>query len=175
MNVDVRYPIGRYDKPHTVSTSERQQFVERIRVLPVRLRASVHGLTPEQLSTPYRDGGWTVREVVHHIGDSHLNALVRVKLGLTESAPTVRPYDENLWLQTGDAVDSDLDEALDFVDALHRRFTAVVASIDDTASLRTIVHPESGEHTLAHVIANYAWHGDHHVAHITALRERNGW
>ncbi len=175
MSTDVRYPIGRYSAPQTVSSTERRQMVDRIRALPVRLRASVHGLTEAQLDTPYRDGGWKVREVVHHIGDSHLNALVRFKLGLTEVAPTVRPYDENLWLQTGDAINADFDEALDFVEAMHRRFTAVVSSIDDEASLRTIIHPESGEQTLAQLLAHYAWHGDHHVAHITALRERNGW
>ena len=150
-------------------------MVARIRELPIHLRASVHGLTAEQLDTPYRDGGWTVRDVVHHIGDSHLNALVRFKLGLTEVSPTVRPYDENLWLQTGDALNADVNEALDFVDAMHRRLSAVVSSIDDTAAVRTIVHPESGEQTLAQLLAHYAWHGDHHVAHITALRERRRW
>ncbi len=175
MSADLRYPIGQFSKPDTVSAAERERMVERIRLLPVRLRASVTGLSSEQLDTPYRDGGWTVREVVHHIGDSHLNALVRFKLGLTESAPTVRPYDENLWLQTGDAINVNLEEALDFVDAMHRRFTAVVSSIDDQAGMRTIIHPESGEHTLAQLLANYAWHGDHHVAHITGLRERTGW
>jgi uncharacterized damage-inducible protein DinB len=175
VSAELRYPIGQFSKPDTVSAAERERMVDRIRVLPARLRASVNGLSSQQLDTPYRDGGWTVREVVHHIGDSHLNALVRFKLGLTESTPTVRPYDENLWLQTGDAINANIDEALDFVDAMHRRFTAVVSSIDDEGSLRTIIHPDSGEQTLAQLLANYAWHGDHHVAHITALRERNGW
>ncbi len=175
LSLDARYPIGQFVKPANVSASDRAGFVARLHILPVRLRDAVRGLSAEQLETPYRDDGWTVRQVVHHLGDSHMNAIVRCKLGLTETAPVVRPYDENLWLTTGDARAVDIEEALAFVDALHKRFAAVAASVDDQSAQRTIVHPESGEFTLAALLAQYAWHGDHHVAHITTLRAQRGW
>lgn len=172
---DPRYPIGPFTPPTRVSPAERAAFADRIGRLPERLRASVVGLNDAQLDTPYRDGGWTVRQVVHHVCDSHLNALIRFKLGLTEERPVVRPYDENTWLTTADATETSLEDALAFVDTLHRRLAAIAHSLDDVRGARELVHPESGVLTLDQLLATYAWHGDHHVAHITRLRERCGW
>ncbi len=172
---DPRYPIGRFEKPDQVSPQERAAFAARIQRLPAQLTAAVDGFDDAQLDTPYRDGGWTVRQVVHHVGDSHLNALSRFKLGLTEERPVIRPYDEDAWVRTADGAGADVPAALAFVHALHHRFGAVAASLDDTTAARVIVHPESGEHRLDQLLAMYAWHGDHHVAHITALRAQRGW
>jgi len=174
MSDALRYPIGRFDKPVRVSDAERAAHVARLRALPSALRAAVQGLHADQLNTPYRDGGWTVRQVAFHLGDSHVNFLMRLKLGLTEHRPIIRPYDQNQWLATGDALSSTIEESLAFVDALHQRLNAVTSSVDATSGARTIVHPETGESTVDQLLAMYAWHGDHHVAHITALRARHG-
>jgi uncharacterized damage-inducible protein DinB len=175
MSDDLRFPIGRFEKPTHVSAAQRASFVERLRVLPATLRAAVSGLDAAQQHTPYRDGGWTVHQVVFHLGDSHANFLIRLKLSLTEERPTIRPYDENLWLATGDALTATLDDSLAFLDAMHHRLVAVAAAVNDTLGARTLVHPQSGEFTVNQLLAMYAWHGDHHVAHITALRARRGW
>lgn len=175
MTDDLRYPIGRFSKPEKLTDGERAACVERIRALPLRLRDAVRGLSTEQLETRYRDEGWTVRQVVHHLGDSHINCLVRFKLGLTELTPLIKTYDENLWLETADARTESVDNLLSFVAALHMRLDAVVSGIDSQSGSRVIEHPESGLWTLDQLLAMYAWHGDHHVAHITSLRSRRGW
>ncbi len=175
MSETLRYPIGRFAKPARVSDAERAILVARLRALPGALRKAVDNLDAQQQDTPYRDDGWTVRQVVFHLGDSHANFLIRLKLGLTEDRPTIRPYDENLWLTTGDAVASSIEDSLSFVDALHHRIHSIAVSVDATLGARTLVHPENGEFTVDQLLANYAWHGDHHVAHITALRTRRGW
>ncbi len=175
MSTDSRYPIGKFSRPPHVSAEERRALVQRMQALPARLRSAVNGLSAEQLETPYRDGGWTIRQVVHHIGDSHANCLMRFKLGLTEQRPTIRPYEENDWVRTPDAQSLTLDDLLQFVDVLHVRLHAIVSSLDEHTGARTIVHPDSGEQTLDQLLALYAWHGDHHVAHIANARTHHGW
>lgn len=172
---DPRYPIGVFAKPGTLTPSERAALADRIGALPAALRSAVRGLSAEQLDTPYRDHGWTVREVVHHVGDSHANALTRFKLALTEERPTVRPYDENAWLHTADIAATSVEQALEYVDEIHRRIHALARVLTAEQGARRLLHPESGELTLDDLLANYAWHGDHHVAHITALRTARGW
>lgn len=175
MTTDTRYPIGKFSRPTHVSLEDRRALVRRVHALPALLRSAVNGLSEEQLNTPYRDGGWTVRQVVHHIGDSHVNCLIRFKLGLTEERPTIRPYEENDWVRTEDSQALSMNDLLQFVDVLHTRLHAIVSPLDEQTGARTIVHPESGEQTLDQLLALYAWHGDHHVAHITSLRATNGW
>lgn len=172
---DPRYPIGPFALPTALSAAERTQCAERLYELPERLRRSVAHLDAAQLDTPYRDGGWTLRQVVHHLGDSHANALMRFKLGLTEERPVIRPYDENAWLRTADVTTTPLGDALDFVEVLHRRLYAIARSITAESGAREIVHPDSGTLTVDQLLAMYAWHGDHHVAHITALRVARSW
>lgn len=140
----------------------------------MRLRAAVEGLTEAQLDTPYRPGGWTVRQVVHHVPDSHLNAYIRMKLALTEDGPTIKPYDENLWAELSDSR-MPVDASLSLMDALHRRWVTVLRSLQPADFARTFLHPEAGVVSLDRLIALYAWHGRHHVAHITSLRQRMGW
>lgn len=170
----LRYPIGRFVRPAETTDAERDDSVARLAALPAHLRAAVAGLDDAQLDTPYRPGGWTVREVVQHIGDSHVNAYVRLALGLTEDTPMIRPYDENAWVRLAPG-GQPLDAMLGFVDALHARFVALARTVEATRGARCIVHPESGTFTLDVLLALYAWHGAHHVAHITALRAREGW
>lgn len=171
----LRYPIGRFVAPATVTSATRADHVERLATLSARLRASVADLSDAQLDTPYREGGWTVRQVVQHIGDSHLNFLARLALGLSESSPVIRPYDEDAWVRLGDAAAQPLGEQLAFVDVLHRRIVALARTVNDATGVRPIVHPDSGTFTVDVLLALYAWHADHHVAHITALRARRGW
>ncbi len=171
----LRYPIGRFTAPTTVTPAQRAEHVARLERLPAQLRASVHGLSDAQLDTPYREGGWTVRQVVQHIGDSHLNCLVRLALGLSETAPVIRPYDEDAWVRLGDAAAQPLDDQLAFVDVLHRRLVALARTVTDEGGARPIVHPDMGTFSVNVLLALYAWHADHHVAHITGLRARHGW
>ena len=172
---DPRYPIGPFKRPASLSPDERAALVHRVGTLPAALRGAVQGLSDSRLDTPYREGGWTVRQVVLHVGDSHLNALTRFKLALTEERPTIRPYDENAWLETADMAGTSVEQGLAFVAEIHRRLHLLAGSITAETATRTLVHPESGEQTVDQLLANYAWHGDHHVAHITALRSARGW
>jgi hypothetical protein len=171
----LRFPIGRFRAPDAITPVQRAEHVARLAQLPARLRASVDGLSDAQLDTPYREGGWSVRQVVQHIGDSHLNCLVRLALGLSEASPVIRPYDEDAWVRLGDAAAQPLDDQLAFVDVLHRRLVALARTVDDARGARLIVHPESGTFSVDVLLALCAWHADHHVAHITSLRTRNGW
>lgn len=169
---DPRYPLGPMPTPLTLTPEERAQAIAAIRALPSELRAAVAGLSPEQLDTPYREGGWTVRQVVHHVTDSHMNAYVRTKLALTEENPIIKPYQEQLWAELPDsALDPEL--SLELLEPLHRRWLAVLESVKDWG--RTWTHPENGPRTLDTTLAMYAWHGRHHVAHITELRKARGW
>ena len=172
---DLRFPIGRFTGVSEYSADDRAAAVARLRALPGALRAAVHGLDDTQLDTPYREGGWTVREVVLHIGDSHLNALSRLMLALTEVRPSIRVYDENAWVRVAAAAAPAIEPALAFVEVLHARFAAVADTVDHASGARELVHPENGPSTVNRLLALYAWHGDHHVAHITRLRERRGW
>lgn len=175
MTTDLRYPIGKFTPPATSTADDRGRRIDEIAGLPGALRAAVGGLSPEQLDTPYRPGGWTVRQVVHHVPDSHINAYVRFRLALTEREPTIRPYEEARWAELEDARTLPPDVSLALLDALHDRWVTLLRALPDDAWPRTLNHPESGMHDLDWLLALYAWHGRHHVAHVTALRERMGW
>jgi uncharacterized damage-inducible protein DinB len=157
-----------------MTAATRQAAVHSIETLPARLAAAVAGLDDRQLETPYRPGGWTVRQVVHHVADSHLNAFARIKLGLTEEAPVIKPYDEKRWATLADTT-LPVDVSLRLLEALHTRWVAVLGAMSDEDFTRTIVHPQSGIHSLDRFVLVYGWHSNHHVAHITTLRERERW
>ena len=171
---DPQYPIGRFQAPASYDAAGREAAIRHIEELPRLVRVAVQGLTPAQLDTPYRDGGWTVRQVVHHLADSHLNAFTRFKLALTEDVPTIKPYNEKRWAELPDTA-LDPDASLLILDGLHRRWSTLLRSMDAAAFGRTLRHPESGVNVLDRMLALYSWHGRHHVAHITGLRERKSW
>jgi hypothetical protein len=172
---DLRYPIGKFQPPDVYTSALRVASIQEIAAAPAALRRAAEGLNTEQLSTPYRDGGWTVAQVVHHLPDSHMNAYIRFKLALTEIEPTIKPYNESLWASAPDGATTDVGASLDLFDALHRRLGTVLGGLVETDYARTFRHPERGIQTLDRSLALYAWHGRHHVAHITALRARMGW
>jgi len=173
--MDLRYPVGPFKFEGTLSPEQRLILIDQIAATPDKMRAAVAGLSEEQLDTPYRPEGWTVRQVVHHVPDSHLNSYVRFKLALTEEHPTIRAYDENLWANTDDARTAPVEISLDLLEALHRRWVLFLRSFEDKDFSRTFNHPELGSVSVDKNVALYAWHGRHHVAHITSLRERMGW
>jgi hypothetical protein len=171
----LRYPTGTWAPlPADTPPAVVAMLVDRIAVAPAELRAAVDGLTDAQLDTPYRDGGWTVRQVVHHVADSHMNAYVRVKKALTEDAPAIATYDEARWAELPDAR-LPIAPSLALLDALHERWDVVLRALGPAELARPYRHPEMGEVPLRTAIAIYAWHGGHHTAHITGLRERMGW
>jgi uncharacterized damage-inducible protein DinB len=155
--------------------AERQQWLADIDETPARLWAAVTGLTEAQLDTPYRPGGWTVRQLVHHLADSHLNSYVRFRLALTEDEPTIKPYDQELWANLSDARTAPAGLSLTLLDTLHQRWVLLLRSLKPEDFTRALKHPELGRVTLEKYLALYAWHGKHHVAHITGLRQRSGW
>jgi uncharacterized damage-inducible protein DinB len=171
---DPRYPIGRFSKPGRLEPRRREECIDEIAYAPRALSDAVDGLSREQLDTPYREGGWTVRQVVHHVADSHMNAFVRLRLALTEDNPTIRPYDQDAWSRMPD-MGADVGLSLSLLDALHARWLIVLRAMDAAAFARTLLHPESGPMTLDDLLALYAWHGRHHTAHVIALRARCGW
>jgi uncharacterized damage-inducible protein DinB len=175
MTSDLRYPIGEFEWEGELTEEKRRQYINDIAEMPAKLRAAVAGLTEAQLDTPYRDGGWTVRQVVHHLADSHMNAFVRLKLALTEDRPTVKTYDQELWAETPDAKSAPAELSLALVEGLHQRWVIALRQMSVADFARQLQHPERGLMTLEMLLAMYAWHGRHHVAHITALRARNGW
>ena len=172
---DLRYPVGKFTPPSANTPATRAAHVETLRQLPDRLRAAVNGLNDSQLDTPYREGGWTIRQVVHHFADSHSNSVIRFKNALTEDWPTIKPYDENAWAELPDSKSLPIDGSLDFIQALHARWVALLESMSEADFARGMVHPERGRFDLATTLAIYEWHSRHHVAHITRLRERMGW
>ena len=172
---DLRYPIGRFAYAGQSTEEERCSLISRIEAAPARLRAAVAGLTPEQLDTPYRPGGWTVRQVVHHVPDSHINSYCRFRLALTEDAPGIKGYDEALWAQLFDAHTAPVEVSLALLEALHARWVLLLRAMTAADFTRTFVHSELGQVTLDRNLALYAWHGDHHTAHVTGLRTRLGW
>jgi hypothetical protein len=172
---DLSYPIGRWQRERSLDPPRRAERIAEIAAAPAALRRAVAGLGPEQLDTPYRPGGWTVRQVVHHLPDSHLNAYVRVRLALTEDNPTIRPYDEARWAELVDARHGDPEISLLLLDALHHRWVWLLESLPPADFARPLHHPEMGEMTVDQLLSLYAWHGRHHVAHVTALRQREGW
>ena len=172
---DLRYPTGRFTPPDQHTRESRAEAIATIAETPQALRNAVQGLDEDQLDTPYREGGWTLRQVVHHVPDSHLNAYIRLKLALTEPSPVIKPYDEAAWATLVDTTAVPIDVSLDLLDAVHKRFVAILRSMKDEDFRREYVHPETGRHALDHLLSLYAWHGPHHIAHITATRQRMGW
>jgi uncharacterized damage-inducible protein DinB len=172
---DLRYPIGRFHRPANLTASERTAAIAALAETPARLREAVSGLSPAQLDAPYRPGGWTVRQLVHHVPDSHLNAYVRCKLALTEDEPTIRPYHEDRWAELPEARSAPLEPSLALLESLHQRWDLALQGLPPADWGRMLVHPESGRQSIEQLIALYAWHGRHHVAHVTALRRREGW
>ncbi len=172
---DLQYPIGKFQLPEKMSDQDRQTFIGQIEVAPAQLWSAVVGLSEEQLDTPYREGGWMVRQVVHHLADSHMNAFVRFKLAMTEDQPAIKTYDQNRWAELPDAKAAPVVVSLSLLDSVHKRFVTLLRSMSPTDFARTMNHPEQGIVTLDRYLSLYAWHGRHHVAHITSLRERKGW
>ena len=173
---ELRYPVGKFDFDAAVNEADYPKLIAAIAETPVALRSAVAGLTPDQLETRYRPGGWTVKQVVHHVPDSHLNAYTRFKLALTEDEPTIKPYDEAAWAELADSRKVPIGVSLDLLDALHLRWVALLRSMDTDDFNRGLLHPEQGRVlTLKQMLGLYAWHGRHHVAHVTSLKKREGW
>ena len=174
--MDLSYPIGKFEWPETVAAGDRKQHIEEIAAAPSRFRAAVDGLDGRQLDTPYRPGGWTVRQVVHHFADSHINAYVRFRLAVTEDQPVIKPYDEKKWAELPDARTGALELSLPLIDSLHQRWVVLLSSFSEADFARTFRHPElPGTVRLDTYLASYAWHCRHHAAHITSLRDRMAW
>ena len=173
--IDARYPIGKFHFDGPPSEQQRASFVNDIERAPAALRAAVKDLTPEQFDTPYREGGWTVRQVAHHLPDSHMNAYVRFKLSLTEDEPTIKPYAEDRWAQLTDTQSTPVEVSLALLESLHTRWVALLRSLCPEDWRRNFRHPELGLVSLEKNLAIYSWHGRHHVAHVTELRKRMGW
>ncbi len=176
---DLRYPIGKFEwiplRDESAMAKGRAQHIEVLSKLPAQMRAAVRDLSPEQLDTPYRPEGWSVRQVVHHVPDSHLNAYIRFKLALTEDEPTIKPYREDAWAKLPDVVTTPIEVSLQMLAALHSRWVNLLVAMKPADFARTLKHPERGLLSLDEMLAMYAWHSQHHLAHITALRERMKW
>lgn len=175
VQADPRYPIGKY-QPMPYSDEQRNEWIADIEFMPRLLEQAISNLDSQQLHTPYRDGGWTVHELVHHMADSHMNAFIRFKLGYTEDNPTIRPYDENLWVKTEDVAGLPVNLSVTILHALHQRWVKLLKSFNESDWEKTIYHPEHKKTmSLWFMLGTYAWHSKHHVAHITSLRERQQW
>jgi uncharacterized damage-inducible protein DinB len=170
-----RFPIGKYEMPSQVTPELRAGAILEIAATPENVRAAVKGLSDAQLDTPYRDGGWTVRQVVHHLPDSHMNAYIRWRLALTENEPTIKPYEESAWAKLDDAAHAPVEVSLRLLEPLHERWVRLLHSVKPEQFARTFRHPEHGVRTLDWMLFLYAWHGKHHHAHITELRKSKGW
>ena len=176
MTADLRYPVGRFTVLLPSTDAVRHAALEDIAALPTRMRGAVDGLSDTKLDTPYRPGGWTVRQVVHHVPDSHMHAYIRLKLALTENTPTIKPYDEKTWAELADSR-MPIEVSLGLLDGIHARWVALLRVMAPGDWARTFNHPEypEGPRTLEWLLLAYAWHSRHHVAHITSLRQREGW
>lgn len=172
--VDPRYPIGKFEKPETITAEDRRYAISALAELPEQLRNAVDGLDSGQLNTPYREGGWTVRQLVHHIADSHMNAFTRMRLALTEDWPTIKPYDEKAWATLHDST-APVEWSLELIESLHARWVMMLQHLSEEQWQRGYVHPENGRQTLDVAALVYAWHSRHHVAHITHLRAHEDW
>ena len=172
---DLRYPVGKFNPPASADVAEIRRAIDTIAACPKAARAAVAGLSDAQLDTPYREGGWTPRQVVHHMADSHMNAYIRTKLAVTEDHPRIKPYEENDWAKLDDGRTAPVELSLTLLEVLHDRWVRFLRSLPESAFARTLDHPESGVMALHNVVYLYAWHSRHHVAHITSLRERKGW
>ena len=175
MTTDPRYPIGRFARPTEFTNESRAFAATAIAEAPARFRAALAGLSEAQLDMPYREGGWTVRQLVHHVADSHMNAYIRTRLALTEENPTIKPYEEQLWAELPDAKTVPVEVSLTLIDAMHARWTGLLEMLSDAQWSRPMSHPVNGPMTLEMMTALYAWHSNHHVAHITELRRSQGW
>ena len=173
--MDLRYPIGKYEA-QPFSAAQKRKWLQDIQILPQLLEAAIENLDSAKLNTPYREGGWTVKQVVHHVADSHLNAYTRFKLGLTEENPTIRPYEEQLWAKLEDVENVPINISITLLYALHTRWHSAILHLTDEQWNRTVFHPAANKQwTLWYLLGMYSWHGLHHVAHINALREQKGW
>jgi uncharacterized damage-inducible protein DinB len=176
MNNDLRYPIGKFSSPSSLSSQERADAVQSIAELPQKLRAAVHGLAETQIDTPYREGGWTVRQTVHHVADSHMQGFSRVRKSLTEEWPAVMPYKQNLWAELADARTQPVEVSLQLLNALHTRWIILLQSLTESDwTAHGYIHPAMGKQSFEQLVALYVWHGRHHTAQITGLRERMEW
>ncbi|MEO1448620.1 MAG: YfiT family bacillithiol transferase [Bacteroidota bacterium] len=175
MDPSLSFPIGPQPNTPQLTATERAELIHRIAACPAQLRAAASGLDDSQLDTPYRPGGWTVRQVVHHVADSHINAYIRTKLALTEDSPIIKPYEEKGWAEIPEAHAGPISVSLDLLDMLHHRWIATLQSLMEPDWNRTWIHPDIGTLNLHQLLGIYAWHGAHHVAHITRLRDRMGW
>jgi hypothetical protein len=172
---NLKYPIGKFQYEGAITAEQRDIWIKEIAEAPQKLRLAVQGLSDSQLDTPYRPDGWTVRQVVHHVADSHMNSYIRFKLALTEDLPTIKPYDEAKWAKLSDSVYLPVEISLQLLDVLHLRWVDVLRSTTVEAFNRSFIHPESGETPLAKNLGIYAWNGNHHIAHNTSLRYRMNW
>ena len=172
---DLQYPVGKFEMEAEINEAQRRGLIESLAAAPARLRTAIAGLSPQQLDTPYRPGGWTVRQVAHHVPDSHLNAYIRLKLALTEEEPTIKPYDEARWAELSDTRNTPIEVSLTLLETLHDRWATLLRSMSPADFARTFKHPDLGAMTLNTQLRMYEWHGRHHTAHITGLRERMGW
>ena len=172
--MDLRYPIGKFERPAAATPEQRKERIDTIAAAPARYREAVRGLSEDQLDTPYRPEGWTVRQVIHHVADSHMNSFIRFRLALTEDEPPVKPYDEAKWALLADAREP-VEVSLQLIDSLHHRWVVMLRSLADADFSRTLKHPEIGTIDLDFLLALYAWHSPHHEAHIRGLRDRLGW
>jgi hypothetical protein len=172
--IDPRYPIGRFETPATITATDREDAIATIAGLPSRLRETTQNFSETQFDTPYREGGWTVRQLVHHVADSHMNALIRVHLALTEDWPTIKPYKEAAWAELRDYT-APVECSLAIIENLHTRWAMLLRSLDEAQWKRGFVHPERGRSNLEAATLLYEWHSKHHLAHITELRRREGW
>jgi hypothetical protein len=172
---ELRYPLGRFAAPAAVSAAELGAWIDDVERLPAALRSAVAPLSPQQLETPYRPGGWCVRQVVHHLADSHLNSFIRFKWALTEERPTIKTYREERWAELPDARDTPVATSLRLLEALHERWVVLLRALGPADLRRSFVHPDSGETRLDVNVGIYAWHGRHHLAHVTRLAQREGW
>src|SRR5213594_1535765 len=173
--MDIRYPIGQFTWAGRNTAEQRAAAINDIAAAPQKMRSAVAGLTETQLDTPYRKGGWTVRQVVHHVPDSHMNSYIRFKLALTEDEPTIKPYMEDRWAKLADTTNTPPEVSLSLMESLHDRWVRLLRSIEPSDWKRTFQHPELGLLPLEKTLVLYSWHGRHHVAHITELRKRMGW
>jgi hypothetical protein len=173
--MDERYPIGKYE-PQPFSNDRKNQWLQDLRILPDQLEQSILNMDEKQLDIPYREGGWTIRQLIHHVADSHINAYIRFKLALTEDNPTIKPYDQEAWVALDDVQSVPINISLTLLHALHTRWYAALRNLPDDSWQRTVFHPEQKKNiSLWYLLGSYAWHGKHHVAHVNRLRESRGW
>lgn len=174
MTTDLSYPIGKFERPTTSTAADRAARIGTLAALPANMRGAVKGLSEKQIDSPYRPGGWTVRQLVHHVADSHMNGFCRVKLALTEENPVIKPYEEQKWAELPDST-LPIELSLAILDSVHTRLDAILRSLRPEDFARPFLHPDSGPQTIDSWLALYDWHSRHHTAHVTQLRKREGW